>query len=677
MCGIIAYLGSGDTVSVLLEGLQRMEYRGYDSAGMAVVMRESGDLQTEKKVGKVKNLRNACAGRDFSGNADVGIAHTRWATHGQPSDVNAHPHSCSDGSLAIVHNGIIENYQSLKKKLTGLGYTFKSDTDTEVLAALIGHVRSLEPDLSLSAAVSLALTQVRGAYGIAVVEKSSPGLLVGARRGSPLILGVSDTSLVVASDATAVVGLTDKVVYLEEEDIVELRKELVDGQPQYKFHIASMKRDSLLVQGISTENRPSRVDSIYTSDEETTSGSRLDNSIRRSLLTSNKAISAKVVREMHELTMNLETIEKGGYDHFMLKEIMEQPKVLRDCMRGRLNKDTGDIKLGGLSQVMDRITAARRIIICACGTSYHSALVGEYLIESLAKIPVEVEYASEFRYRNPVLFPEDVVIVISQSGETADTLEAIRISRQNKCLSLGIVNVVGSSIARETDAGIYLHVGPEIGVASTKAFTGQVMALTMLALQLGRSSGQLNEETARDLGRQLYAIPDKIELMLVEKNLEKVQEMAATYRYAHNFLYLGRGYQFPVALEGALKLKEISYIHAEGYPAAEMKHGPIALIDQMMPVVVIAPKRDSTYEKVKSGIEEVVARKGSVIVITDEGNRDLDTLAEFVLETPVTNEYFSPMLSVIHLQLLSYYIAKMRGCEIDQPRNLAKSVTVE
>mmetsp|Transcript_3019 Transcript_3019/g.5759 ORF Transcript_3019/g.5759 Transcript_3019/m.5759 type:complete len:677 (-) Transcript_3019:101-2131(-) len=676
MCGIVAYLGSGDALSVLLEGLKRMEYRGYDSAGAAVITTDDKKLQIEKKAGKVINLVNACQGRNFSNNANIGIAHTRWATHGPPSDRNAHPHAAKGDKLAIVHNGIIENYQSLRKKLQSIGHEFKSDTDTEVLAHLIGHVRSLEPELSLAGCVSLALTQVRGAYGIVVIDESNPDYLVGARRGSPLILGVSDTSLVLASDATAVVGMTSKVIYLEDEDLVECRRDVVDGEFKLDFSISSMKLDNLLVS--SGEVQRERVESWVTSEDEGGIGgqSRLDNSILRSLTLSNLAVSSKVYREMHTLSMNLETIEKQGYEHFMLKEIMEQPKVLRDCMRGRLS-DTGDITLGGLSEVMDKIVNCRRIIICACGTSYHSALVGEYMIESLAKIPVEVEYASEFRYRNPVLFPEDVVIVMSQSGETADTLEAVKMSKQNNCLSIGIVNVVGSSIARETDAGIYLHVGPEIGVASTKAFTGQVMVLTMLAISLGVKSKKLEEFEARDYGLKVRQIPDQIEKVLVQSNLDKIQEMASTYRYAHNFLYLGRGLNFPVALEGALKLKEISYIHAEGYPAAEMKHGPIALIDEMMPVVVIAPRCDSTYEKVKSGIEEVVARNGSIISITNAGNKDLDDISEFVLHIPNASEFLSPMLSVVHLQLLSYYIAKMRGCEIDQPRNLAKSVTVE
>lgn len=580
---------------------------------------------------------------------------------------------------SVVHNGIIENYQSLKRKLTALGCEFKSETDTEVLAHLISHVKALEPELSLASAVSLALTQVRGAYGIAVVEKGNPDVLVGARKGSPLIVGVSEDSLVLASDATAVVGLTEKVIYLMDEDIVTCTRGK-DGK--YGFQVASMLRASLSVAGVGEPPSPPlfrhHSESVDSGTEQDAGIGKLNRSIARNKDASSAAISEKVLREMHELTLNLETIEKGGYDHFMLKEIMEQPKVLMDCMRGRINQTTGEISFGGLSSVNERLIGARRIIICACGTSWHSALVAEYLIETHAKIPVEVEYASEFRYRNPVLFKDDVVIVISQSGETADTLEAIRIAKREGACVLGVVNVVGSSIARATDAGIYLHVGPEIGVASTKAFTGQVLALTMLSIYLGKTSGNLSEETANAYGLGLLKVPDLIETMFTDEKINTIKEMAATYRYAHNFLYLGRGYNFPVALEGALKLKEISYIHAEGYPAAEMKHGPIALIDQMMPVVVIAPKGDPTYEKVLSGIEEVVARKGAVIVITDsEKTADLDNLCEYVFSTPRVDDFLYPLIAVVPLQLLSYFIAKQRGCEIDQPRNLAKSVTVE
>jgi len=651
MCGIIAYLGTGEPVAVLLEGLQRMEYRGYDSAGLGVVQKDSGKLTVVKKQGKVQNLKDACAGfNNFEKNCQLGIAHTRWATHGPPSDKNAHPHFASNKKLCVVHNGIIENYQGLRTSLSSEGYRFESDTDTEVLAILIGHIMSLDSSLSLLTSVKLALGQVRGAYGIAVIHEDFPDTLIGARKGSPLIVGVSGESILLASDATAVVGITQQVIYLEDNDVVEI----------------TMK-----------EGLAFKVWNLGEGEGSSSHSFGLNASINRE----KGAILIKppmgVVRKLHELTLNLETIEKGGFDHFMLKEIVEQPKVLKDCMRGRLNLETGKVLLMGLSIVADRVKAARRIIICACGTSWHSAQVGEYLLENLARVPVEVEYASEFRYRNPVLFEDDVVIVISQSGETADTLEAIKIAKKHGCLTLGIVNVVGSSIARVTDAGIYLHVGPEIGVASTKAFTGQVLALSMFSIWLGGLRGELSEEDGCRLGKELIAIPDKIEKMLTYEFLDTVKSIAKVFRLANNFLYLGRGYNFPVALEGALKLKEISYIHAEGYPAAEMKHGPIALIDRMMPVVVIAPRNDATYEKVKSGIEEVIARRGSVIAITDADNRDLDHLCEYVLETPVITEEFSPLLTVIPLQLLSYYIAKERGCEIDQPRNLAKSVTVE
>jgi len=682
MCGIVAFLGDGEPLDVLIRGLERMEYRGYDSAGLALIIEnEVGDteLVIEKQSGKVVNLKNKISGDSLRGKSKLGIAHTRWATHGAPTQVNAHPHQSPDGRFAIVHNGIIENHASLKAKLEGLGYKFKSETDTEVLAALIQHVMSLSPDLSLAACVSLALTQVRGAYGIVVVEKTKPNELVGARKGSPLILGVSEYSLVLASDATAIVGLTERVVYLEEEDIVSCKRVCkggikVDDDVRYRFSVASMRRDQLLVEQGAAAVETS---DYLSSDDDTTLRSKLDSRILRQMTISNRAVSENVIRQMHELTMNLEEIEKQGFDHFMLKEIMEQPKVLKNCMRGRLNPETGQITFGGLLPFMDKFMKARRLIICGCGTSWHSALVGEYVIESLARIPVEVEYASEFRYRNPVLFEDDIVVAISQSGETADTLEAIRIAKAAGCLCVGIVNVVGSSIARATDCGIYLHIGPEIGVASTKAFTGQVLIVSMMALMLASQKGTITPEETREYGLEISQIPDKIAEVLQEDLVQKIKDMSSTYRYAHNFLYLGRGLNFPVALEGALKLKEISYIHAEGYPAAEMKHGPIALVDPHLPCVIIAPKNDMTYEKVLSGIEEVIARKGSVVTITDKGNRDMDKKADFVIEIPSTKEYFYPMLTCIPLQLLAYYIANYRGCEIDTPRNLAKAVTVE
>jgi len=672
MCGIIAYLGEGATVNVLLEGLTRMEYRGYDSAGLACVSRDERKLCVEKRAGKVINLKNACKGHPELKEAGLGIAHTRWATHGPPSDRNSHPHTSNCKKLAIVHNGIIENYVQLKKQLTGLGYTFDSDTDSEVLAVLIRHEQQQNPSLNLEAAVGLALTQVRGAYGIAVIDESDPDLLVGARKGSPLILGMSEGSIVLASDATAVIGLVEQVLYLEDEDIVTCRRTFENGKDVLQYNIGTLREEHYASSDDSSSDTTGS-DSEKNSMDGESVGSRRDN-MKRVLC---QRSAPQVTREMHKLTMDLETIEKGGYDHFMLKEIMEQPKVLKESMRTRIDPKTDQVCLSSLSDVMDRLLGARRIIIAACGTSWHSASVGEYLIESLARIPVEVEYASEFRYRDAILFPEDVVIVISQSGETADTLEAIKLAKEVGALTIGVVNVVGSSIARETDRVLYLHVGPEIGVASTKAFTGQVLALTMLALELGNKNGSISDEQFSEYGVQLQEMPDKITEMLSESNLKKIQQISSTFRYARNFLYLGRGYNFPVALEGALKLKEISYIHAEGYPAAEMKHGPIALIDEMMPVVVIAPRCDSTYEKVKSGIEEVVARNGSIISITNAGNKDLDDISEFVLHIPNASEFLSPMLSVVHLQLLSYYIAKMRGCEIDQPRNLAKSVTVE
>lgn len=678
MCGIIAYLGDSAAVAILVEGLKRMEYRGYDSSGVAIVESKEGGgavLSVEKRKGKVSVLSQACAGRDFKGT--LGIGHTRWATHGAPSDVNSHPHR--SGVLAIVHNGIIENYSSLKKRLKAEGYEFASDTDSEVLAHLIHHVQTLDPSMELHSAVSLALSQVRGAYGIAVVDQRFPDLLVGARRGSPLIIGVGKSGLLLASDATAVIGHTDKVIYLEDEDLVLCRRE----GGEYTFNVMSMAAPAL---DEAATTRPS-AGSVTAGSESDAGGnvaspsadhvSRLDRSIQRSRMQSAAAISHNVERGLHELTMSLDKIEKAGYEHFMLKEILEQPRVLRDCMRGRINPDTGEVKLGGLEPFMERILASRRIIICACGTSWHSALVGEYLIEKLARIPVEVEYASEFRYRSPVIDASDVVIVISQSGETADTLEAVKIAKEHGALAIGLVNVVGSSIARATDCGAYLHVGPEIGVASTKAFTGQVMTLCMLALHLAKSKATMNAEQLSDAAQAMGDIPRLIEGMITPEKLEIYESMAKQYRYCPNFLYLGRGFQFPVALEGALKLKEISYIHAEGYPAAEMKHGPIALIDRLMPVVIIAPRNDAIYEKVKSGIEEVVARQGAVIAITEESNRELDDLAEFVIGVPPTLEWLSPMLTTVPLQLISYYIAKMRGCAIDQPRNLAKSVTVE
>ena len=612
MCGIVGYIGTEEAEQTLLTGLKRLEYRGYDSAGLAIVG-ENG-LHVEKQEGKVDDLRGALDGHPMQGT--LGIGHTRWATHGAPNDVNAHPHVSSDGSFALVHNGIIENHTTLKKQLKEKGYTFHSDTDTEVLVRLIEEVKT-ETELSLPEAVRQALTQVVGAYGIAVVSREDPDLLLAARKGSPLILGVGDGEYFIGSDAAPLVEHTRQVVYLNDGEMVTVR------------------RSGYEVRTI--ENEP------------------LDT-------------------EVHELEWSLSEIEKGGYDHFMLKEIMEQPDAMADAMRGRVLPEDNEIVLGGLHDVWDQLYDADRIVIAACGTSWHAALVGEYLIETFARIPVEVEYASEFRYRDPILRDGDVVLVISQSGETADTLAAVREAQGKGVPCFGICNVVGSTIARETDAGVYLHAGPEIGVASTKAFTAQVTVLSTMALKLAKGRTLSNAEMADNI-QALADVPGKVRQVL-ETNNEELRAMAEVYRYASNFLYLGRGYNFPVALEGALKLKEISYIHAEGYPAAEMKHGPIALIDRFMPVVFIAMK-DSTYDKVLSNIEEVVARDGSVIAITDEGNGELDDLCEYVIEIPNTKEFLSPLLTVIPLQLLSYHIAVMRGCHVDQPRNLAKSVTVE
>jgi glucosamine--fructose-6-phosphate aminotransferase (isomerizing) len=611
MCGIVGYIGHQEADDIILTGLKRLEYRGYDSAGMAVV--SDGSLDLQKKEGKVDDLRKAMNGQPMRGT--LGIGHTRWATHGAPNDRNAHPHTSESGDFALVHNGIIENHGAIRQKLKEDGYTFRSDTDTEALVHLIEQVRR-ETELPLEEAVRQALTQVEGTYGIAVVSREDPDLLIAARKGSPLILGVGEGEYFIGSDAAPLVEHTRQVVYLSDGEIVTIRR-----------------------SGYNVKT--------------------IDN--------------VELTKEVHELEWDLEEIEKGGYDHFMLKEIMEQPDALEDAMRGRAVVEDNEIVLGGLHGVMDQLREADRIIIAACGTSWHAGLVGEYLIESFARVPVEVEYASEFRYRKPILRDGDVVLVISQSGETADTLAAVREAQSKGIPCFGICNVVGSTIARETDAGVYLHAGPEIGVASTKAFTGQVTVLAMIALKLAEGRTLSTAELAHNI-RALSEVPNKVRQVLDMD--DEIREMASVYRYASNFLYMGRGYNFPVALEGALKLKEISYIHAEGYPAAEMKHGPIALIDRFMPVVVIAMK-DSTYDKVVSNIEEVAARDGSVIAITDEGNGDLDELCEYVLRIPQTEEFLSPLLTVIPLQLLSYHIAVMRGCHVDQPRNLAKSVTVE
>lgn len=606
-----------------------MEYRGYDSAGVGISQggenkdgdesKSSSVIKVVKKLGKVANLTAACKGTDVAGT--LGIGHTRWATHGEPSDRNSHPHSSMDGSVVVVHNGIIENFASLRETLARKGITFTSDTDTELIAHVIADVRKDTPaDVPLIDIVRQSLMQLEGTFGLAIVFADQPDLLIGARKGSPLILGVGEGEYLLASDASAIVEHTRQVVYLNDGEMVSVTRAGYEVSPI----VGKLKR----------------------------------------------------LASIHTLEMSLGEIEKGGFKHFMLKEIMEQPTVLENAMRGRVNTSTNSIRLGGLEDKMEELTNAKRLIICACGTSFHAGLVGEYLIESLARIPVEVEYASEFRYRDPILRGgEDVVVVISQSGETADTLAAVNKAKEEGCLAIGLVNAVGSTIARETDAGVYLHVGPEIGVASTKAFTGQVLVLAMMAIQLGRARGLISDEKMAKYVSDLVKIPDQIRTVLSQG--DAILDLCRAFRFASGFLYLGRGYNFPVALEGALKLKEISYIHAEGYAAAEMKHGPIALIDKFMPVVVIAPHSDSTYLKIKSNIEEVLARGGCVIAVTEEGNDDLNEKCEAVLKVPVTSEFLSPLLTVVPLQLMSYYIADLRKCHVDQPRNLAKSVTVE
>ncbi len=610
MCGIIGYIGNKDITSILLNGLKRMEYRGYDSAGVAVV--ENGGISIRKKPGKLMELESAVEDVRFTG--QIGIGHTRWATHGEPNERNAHPHTSFRRRIALIHNGIIENYSDIKKELEGKGYEFHTDTDTEALANLIEEFYS--DGTSLEEAVRLALSQVQGTYGIAVVSPDEPDKIVCARQGSPIVIGIGDDENFVASDVMAILDHTKQVSYLD------------DGE------MAILTRQDVEIKTIENE----RVD-----------------------------------REVEEIAYDLERINKGGYDHFMLKEIMEQPQTVRDTMRGRLLPDEGTARLGGLAMDFESLLYARRILITACGTSWHAALIGEYLFEEFVRVPVEVEYASEFRYRDPVLDNDCAVIVISQSGETADTLAALREARRKGVKVFGICNVVGSTIARETDAGVYLHAGPEIGVASTKAFTSQVTLLTLITLLLARMRSMSFNKGA-EIVRGLQQVPDKIEKIL--EAAEQIREIAMQYHTASNFLYLGRGYNFPVALEGALKLKEISYIHAEGYPAAEMKHGPIALIDENMPVVVIATQ-DSSYEKIISNIEEVRARKGRVIAIATEGDEAIKERADHVIYVPQTLECLTPILTSIPLQLLAYYIAILRGCDVDQPRNLAKSVTVE
>lgn len=610
MCGIVGYVGKKQAREVIIKGLKRLEYRGYDSAGIAVI---NGSLHVKKGKGKVSLLDKAT--KDLA-QSTIGIGHTRWATHGEPNDINSHPHVSKSGKIAVVHNGIIENYNTIKKSLGAKGYEFYSETDTEVIAKLVEFFMESHPN-DLIESFKLALTQIEGTYGIALLHEDYPDQIIVARRGSPLLIGVGIDEMLIASDASAVAEYTDKVVYLEDGEFAVIKKD------SYEVHNAS---------------------------------------------------ETHLNKEIHELAMSLEEIEKGGFPYFMLKEIYEQPKTIADCLRGRLNPKDNTVVLGGLSGVMDRIIAAKRIVIAACGTSWHSALVGEYLIESLAKVPVEVEYASEFRYREPLIGKDDVMIVISQSGETADTLAALREAKSKGALVIGVVNVIGSTIARETDAGVYIHAGTEIGVASTKAFTAQVTVLTLIALSLAKHRKAIDDAKYNKIVSDLANIPAKIEETL--KDSSAIEKIAALFSYAPNFLYLGRSYGFPVALEGALKLKEISYIHAEGYPAAEMKHGPIALIDDMMPVVVIATAQH-TNDKMVSNIQEVKARKGRIISITTVGNEEVERLSEFVCYVPETSDELTPLLTVIPLQLLSYYIAVNRGCNVDQPRNLAKSVTVE
>ena len=614
MCGIVGYIGKRQAYPILIKGLSRLEYRGYDSAGVALI-NDNGNLVIYKTKGKVADLERAVDGKDLSG--CVGIAHTRWATHGEPNDVNAHPHFSESGNLALIHNGIIENFRSLRTELENQGYHFKSETDTEVVIQLIQYIMDSH-SISLEEAVPLALNSVIGAYAIVIVDKTQPDRMIAARKGSPLIIGVGDDEFLIGSDATPIVEYTDRVVYLGEEQIafIERGKELK--------------------------------------------------------ITDLRSVEQTAV--VKKLEMNLSQIEKGGFPHFMLKEIHEQPDTTRTVMNGRLHPELGIVKLSGVIDHRNRILSARRIIICACGTSWHAALIGKYLIEDLTRIPVEVEYSSEFRYRNPVIYPDDVVIAISQSGETADTLAAMKLAKESGAFLFGICNVVGSSIARAADTGCYTHAGPEIGVASTKAFTAQVETLLLLALNIAQEKGTVSPEQRQSIIKELPNIPAKIEKIL--KHDKQIAELAKTFTYAHNFIYLGRGYNYPIALEGALKLKEISYIHAEGYPAAEMKHGPIALIDEEMPVVVIAPKRGH-YDKILSNIQEVKARKGKVISIITEGDTDVRNISDYYFEIPDTEECLVPLLSVIPLQLLAYHIAIAKGRDVDQPRNLAKSVTVE
>jgi glucosamine--fructose-6-phosphate aminotransferase (isomerizing) len=610
MCGIIGYIGEKNCVPILINGLKRLEYRGYDSAGIGIIL--NNHSQVVKNKGKVSLLENKIEKMNLTG--PLGIGHTRWATHGIPNEINAHPHFNSSKDLFVIHNGIIENYQTLKIGLQKLGYKFVSETDSEILPHLIDSF--LVKGHSLFKSVQLALSEVEGTYGLAVIYQKEPDKIVAARKGSPLVLGIGENENFVASDVSAILAHTKQIVYMEDGEIAEIHKD----------HF-----------------------------------------------TAKTILDKEIEKEVHEISMNLEEIDKGGYAHFMLKEIMEQPESVRNSMRGRLLFDKGTSKLGGLENVADQLSDAKRIIISACGTSWHSGLVGEYMFEQFTRIPTEVEYASEFRYRNPVVNKDDAILFISQSGETADTLAALKEAKLRGVLSLGICNVVGSSIARESSAGVYTHAGPEIGVASTKAFTSQLVVLALITLLIARKKN-MSLIDGKNIAEELKAIPDKISSIL--KLNDQIEQIASEFKDAKNFLYLGRGYNFPVALEGALKLKEISYIHAEGYPAAEMKHGPIALIDENMPVVFIAPK-DSTYDKIVSNIEEIKARKGRIIAVASEHDDKIDKLVDFAIKIPDTIRMLMPILTVIPLQLLAYHIAVKKGLNVDQPRNLAKSVTVE
>lgn len=614
MCGIVGYIGNREAYPILIKGLKRLEYRGYDSAGAALV-NQNGELSVYKTKGKVSDLETFCQDKDISG--CVGIAHTCWATHGEPSSLNAHPHYSESKNLAIIHNGIIENYADLKKKLISDGVHFRSDTDTEVIVQLIEYIQT-KKNVDLLTAVRLALHQLIGAYAIALLDKREKNQIIAARKQSPLVIGIGDNEFFLGSDATPIIEYTDKVVYLDDDNVAVMR----------------LGEELKVVNNMNHEMSP----------------------------------------EVRTLDMNLGQIEKGGYPHFMLKEIFEQPECLENCMRGRVNVDANKVMLSAVIDYKKQLLNAKRIIIVACGTSWHAGLIGKQIIESFCRIPVEVEYASEFRYRNPVINSDDVIIAVSQSGETADTLAAVKLAKENGAFVFGICNAIGSSIPRATNTGSYIHVGPEIGVASTKAFTGQVTVLVMLALALAKEKGTITDELYTSVVKELSGIPEKIKKML-ELN-DRISELSRTFTYAHNFLYLGRGYNYPVALEGALKLKEISYIHAEGYPAAEMKHGPIALIDSDMPVVVVAP-HDEMYKKVLSNIQEIKARRGKIIALVSKGDDTISKIADEVIEMPETLECLEPLIASIPLQLLAYHVAVCKGKDVDQPRNLAKSVTVE